>query len=121
MNIRNKKWLLFAGYNLRKEYIHSFLDHVGKSLDKLIGDNNNLIIIGDFNSQVEEYVMEEFGDTYNVQNLILELACFKNVQNPTIIDMILTNKTVFKTRFVLKLEWNVWPSLYDCNSFKGSL
>ena len=36
--------------------------------------------------------MKEFCDTYNLKNLILELTCFKNVQNPTIIDMILTNK-----------------------------
>ena len=30
MNI--SKWSLFAGYNPRKIYIHSFLDYVGKSL-----------------------------------------------------------------------------------------
>ena len=35
MNIRNKKWLLIAGYNPNKEHIGS-LCHVGKSLDYLI-------------------------------------------------------------------------------------
>ena len=36
MNIRNKKWLIIAGYNSKKKHIGSFLCHVGKSLDYLI-------------------------------------------------------------------------------------
>ena len=60
MYIRNKKWLIIAGYNPNKEQIGSFLCHVGKSLDYLIGKYENLIIIGDFNSQMEEYAMKDF-------------------------------------------------------------
>ena len=40
MNIRNKKWLLFAGYNPKKEHIGPFLSHVGKSLGYQIGKFN---------------------------------------------------------------------------------
>ena len=32
MNIRNKKWLIIAGYNPRKEHIGSILCHVGKNM-----------------------------------------------------------------------------------------
>ena len=53
MNVRNKKWLIFTGYNSKKEYIFSFLSHIGKSLDELNGNYKNLILIGDFNSQME--------------------------------------------------------------------
>ena len=55
MNICNKKCLIIAGYKPNKEHIGSFLRHIGKSLDYLIGKYENLIIIGDFNSQMEEY------------------------------------------------------------------
>ena len=41
---------------------------------------------------MEEDAMKEFCDTYNLKNLITEPTCFKNAQNPTIIDLILTNK-----------------------------
>ena len=92
MNIRNKKWLIIVGYNPNKEHIGSFLCHVGKSLDYLIGKNENLIIIGDFNSQMEEYAMKDFCETYNFKNLITEPTCYKNAQNPSLIDLILTNK-----------------------------
>ena len=92
MNMRNKKWLIFVGYNPKKEHIAPFLSHVGKSLDYQIGKYENLILIADFNSQMEEDAMKEFCDTYNLKNLITEPTCFKNAQNPTLIDLILTNK-----------------------------
>ena len=42
---------------------------------------------------MEEDAMKEFCDTtYNLENLITERTCFKNAQNPTLIDLILTNK-----------------------------
>ena len=83
----------------------------------LIRDYANLIIIGDFNSRVEEYVMNEFCDTYILQNVILEPTCFKNVQNPTIIDMIPTNKAnCFQNSSCIE------TGISDHNnSFKGSL
>ena len=36
--------------------------------------------------------MSEFSDTYNLKNLINEPTCFKNPINPSLIDLILTNK-----------------------------
>ena len=41
---------------------------------------------------MEESAMKEFCDTYNLKNLISEPTCFKNAQNPTLINLILTNK-----------------------------
>ena len=52
MIISNKKWLIFTGYNPKKEHIVYFLYHVGESLDHLIGEYENLILTGDFNSQM---------------------------------------------------------------------
>ena len=62
------------------------LCHVEKSLDYQIGKYENLILIGDFNSQMEEDAIKEFYDTYNLKNLITEPTCFKNAQNRTLID-----------------------------------
>ena len=36
--------------------------------------------------------MRDFCDTYNLQNLIKDPTCFKRVENPTTIDLILTNR-----------------------------
>ena len=84
MNIRNKKWLIISGYNPDKEHIGSFLCYGGKSLDYIIGKYVNLIIIGDFNSQTEEYAMKDFCETYILKNLITEPTCYKNPQHPSL-------------------------------------
>ena len=90
--LRNKKWILFGGYNCKKELSSYFLNHIGQSLDRFIGNYDNLLLMGDFNSEVEEKIMREFCDTYNLENLIKEPTCFKSAQNPTTIDLILTNR-----------------------------
>ena len=36
--------------------------------------------------------MKDFCETYNLKNLIKEPTCYKNAQNPTSIDLILTNR-----------------------------
>ena len=42
---------------------------------------------------MEEDTMDDFCDTYNVNNLIKEPTCFKSEQHLTSIDMIVTNKS----------------------------
>ena len=69
VNLGSKKWLLFSGYNPRKKLIINFLNKVGIHIDNLIGNYDNLILIGDFNSEMEEEQM-------NLQNLIKEPTCF---------------------------------------------
>ena len=93
LNIKNKKWLLFSGYNPKKELITNYLNEVVFHIDKLLGNFDNLILIGDFNSEMEEEKMKDFCETYNLQNLIKEPTCFKSAENPTSIDVILTNKS----------------------------
>ena len=51
----------------------------------------NLIIVGDFNVCVEEICMPGFCDTFGLKSLIKNAACYKNPENPSSIDLILTN------------------------------
>ena len=55
-------------------------------------DYENIILLGDFNSTITDHTMNEFCQTYNLQNLINEPTCYKNPNNPSSIDMILTNR-----------------------------
>ena len=57
-----------------------------------MGNYDNILLIGDFNSQMELEKMKEFCESYNLENLIRDPTCYKNVLNPTSIDMILTNR-----------------------------
>ena len=48
--------------------------------------------MGDFNSEPNEPAISDFCEIYNTKNIIKEKTCFKNPENPTCIDLILTNR-----------------------------
>ena len=91
LNLRSKKWLLGCSYNPHKEKIISHLNNLSTALDKLCTNYENIILLGDFNVEVEEKNMSEFMSLYNLRNLVKQKTCFKNPENPSCIDLILTN------------------------------
>ena len=88
INLRNNKWFLMGGYKPHKDTISQFLDDVSKKLDIHMKHDANMILLGDFNSEMYENAMIEFCETYCLQNLIKEPTCFKNPDNPSCIDVI---------------------------------
>ena len=57
INFREKKWLICAFYNPHKilqSNISNHLHHVGKGLDNYIGNYDNVLLLGDFNSKFSE-------------------------------------------------------------------
>ena len=89
---RKQKWLLLGGYCNKKSNINTFLSNLGSSLDIHLSRYDNLLLLGDFNSEITEPAMKDFCETYNLKNLIDEPTCFKNPNNPSSIDLMLTNK-----------------------------
>ena len=68
------------------------MDKLGLVLEHYIPKYDNLLLIGDFNSEIHETRMSEFCDVFDLRNLITEPTCFKTPENPSSIDVILTNK-----------------------------
>ena len=71
---------IFIGLNLKK----------GKWL--LMDNYENLILIGDFNAVNSDLSLTEFREMYTLANLINDPTCYKNPNNPSLIDIILTNR-----------------------------
>ena len=92
INLKNRKWLVFGGYNPHKQTIKIFVNQLGPILDFYMHKYENFLLLGDFNSEMDEDAMMEFCEIYNLTNLIKEPTCFKNPLNPSSIDVILTNK-----------------------------
>ena len=65
---------------------------MGKNLGHYLPSYDNFIILGDFNSEVEDEAMANFCSLFNIKSLIKKPSCFKNTQNSSCIDLILTNK-----------------------------
>ena len=95
INLKKRKWLLIGSYNPHKDVIRRHLSSIGDKLNELCIKYENFILIGDFNSEMHEDAMNVFCATYNLKNLVNEPTCFKNAENPSCIDLILTNKPSF--------------------------
>ena len=91
INFRKKKWLICASYNPHKSNISNHLHHLSKGLDNYIGNYDNILLLGDFNSEFSEPCLNDFCDIYNLKNLVKEPTCFKNSVNPCV-DLFLTNR-----------------------------
>ena len=62
-------------------------------MDRFLPQYENLLLLGDFNSEMCEEHMQDFCETYNLTNLIRDPTCFKSLENPSCIDVILTNRS----------------------------
>ena len=60
INLRNKKWLMWRGYNPNKSLVNKFTYDIGKVLDSYMGNYDNFLIVGDLNSEITESAMHEF-------------------------------------------------------------
>ena len=54
INLRNKKWLLGRSYNPHRSNITPHLRNISTALDKRSTDYENVILLGNFNVEVEE-------------------------------------------------------------------
>ena len=86
------KWLLSYSYNQHKCNAKQHLSNIGKGLDELNSKYDNILIIGDLNTEMSESSLNEFCQTYNLESIVNKPTCFKNPKNPSCIDLMLTNK-----------------------------
>ena len=92
INISKKKWLILGTYNPNKSMICNHLEILSKILEHYQPLYDNIVVLGDFNSECINYHMQDFCSVFNLSSLIKEKTCFKSLDNPSCIDLILTNR-----------------------------
>ena len=60
INMRNKKWLLCCLYNLHRNNISNLISHLRKGLNNYRSHYENILFLGDFNSQSSENCLNDF-------------------------------------------------------------
>lgn len=94
VNLRKMKFLLFGIYHsTHPEYGLSdteYFEQIGLALD-VYSNYAKFLLAGDFNMEVEEDTLKEFLFEYNAKSLVKEKTCFKSIDNPSCIDLFLTN------------------------------
>ena len=92
INIRKKKWLFCCSYNPNKNNISNHLHCLSKRLDTYISQYDNIMLLGGLNVESSDPVLNNFCNVYNLFSLFKEPTCFKNPDNPSYIDLFLTNR-----------------------------
>ena len=67
-----------------------FLEQLRFGLDKY-SNYEKVLVAGDLNIDNDEEVLQDFLFEQNLKNLVKESTCYKNIENPSSIDLFLTN------------------------------
>ena len=87
INLRKVKWLLCCRYNPQNSVIKHHLACITRELDTKKYDH--FIVLGDFDCKASN----DFCEAFNFSSLVKEPTCFKNPENPSCIDLVLTNRS----------------------------
>ena len=79
VNIAKTKWFICGIYNPKKSLISSHLTALSNILEHYMPFYDNFIILGDFNSEITESSMSDVIELFNLENLIKEPTCYKNL------------------------------------------
>ena len=93
LNFKKSKWLLLGAYHPPSQNDDFFFDSISNAMDLYLGQYDNFLLAGDFNAQDNEPCLRSFLDKYDACNIVKEPTCFKNINNPSCIDLFLTNKS----------------------------
>ena len=89
INLKKRIWLLIDCYNPHKDIIQNCLNSIGNILNELSIKYENIILLGDFNSEMCEDSMQAFCNICRFKCLVKDSTCFKSYSNPSCIDLIL--------------------------------
>ena len=78
VNIRKKKLLLGYSYNPHKSNISNHQHHLKKCLDVYLNNYDNILIMGDLNSEVTDNFLNGFCNVNSLETLNRGPTCFKN-------------------------------------------
>ena len=92
LNFRKAKWLLFGTYHPPVQSGSYYFNNLDKALD-LYSHYDKKLLHGDSNTEVSN-VLSIFLYQHDLENLVKDNTCFKNANNPSTIDLFLTNNSL---------------------------
>ena len=91
INLKKTKWLWFGGYRPPRQQAKYFLKHVNYALDTYRQTLDKFLLAGDFNIEKTDPIKSEFLFKNDSKNLVQQKTCFKSTNNPSCIDLFVTN------------------------------
>ena len=91
LNFRKAKWILFGTYHPPSQNGNFYFRNVWCALDVYFHTYDKILLSGDFNAEESEDTLRSFMELYDFKNLVKENTYFKSVENPSCVDLFLTN------------------------------
>ena len=91
INLRTSKWLLFSTYRPPSQSNDYYFKCLSRALDIYNTLYDKVCLLGDFNTEENKSVISTLLDLSYLKNLFKDKTCFKSLNRPTCIDLILTN------------------------------
>ena len=88
INLRKTKFLLLATYYPPSPSDQYYFDHINIALDRYAAQYDKVLLGGE---QETETCIDHFSYQNHLTNIVIDKTCFKNPNNPTSIDLFLTN------------------------------
>ena len=82
---------MFCTYHQPSQNDNFYFRNVGCALDVYFETYDKILLTGDFNAEESEDTLRSFRELYDFKNLVKENTCFKSVENPSCVDLFLTN------------------------------
>ena len=93
LNFRKCKWPLVGTYHPPSQNDHHFFENLDKAID-VYSHYEKVLLVGDFNADISEVCLDSLLYQHELKNLVKEKNMFKNVSNPSCIDLFLTNNAL---------------------------
>ena len=90
---RKVQWLLFGTYHQPSQKDSYYFNNLDKALD-LYSHYDKKLSVGDFNTGVSGNVFSTIPYQHDLENLAKDKTCFKNANNPSVIDFFFTNNSL---------------------------
>ena len=91
INLKNTKWGLFGSYHPPSQDDKYYFEKVSRAIDVYSNLFDRFVLLSDLNAQEGENDLEDFLHTHDFKNLQKEKTCYKSINNPSCIDLIMTN------------------------------
>ena len=106
--INQTKSIIFVCYRAPRVDPGVYFNNLSLSLDRALLESDNIIVIGDLNQNMKQLTQSQelvsLCDSFGLSNLIKTETCYKNPNNKTIVDVILSNNPgCFSTKGTLEL------------------
>ena len=93
--LHKNKRLIKCSCSPHKNIIKNHLEIISRTLDTFITKYENILLLGDLKACADDETMKNVCSSYGLYSFIKQSTYYKNPENPSRIDLVLTNKAKY--------------------------